>query len=75
MGMLFFLLGLLAGPDIQYFFVYPLLGLACIARFFQLYLRRRNFSHRSRITVLTETQKIERDTLSNSAPSQEQPEA
>ena len=75
MGTLFLLLGLMAGPDIQYFFVYPSLGLACIARSFQLYLRRRNFSHRSRITVLTETQKIERDTLSDSGPSQKQPEA
>ena len=75
MGILFLLLGLLAGPDIQYFFVYPLLGLVCIARSFQVYLHRRSFNHRNRITILTQTQKIERDTLSSSAPSQEQPVA
>ena len=62
MGILFLLLGLAAGPDIQFFFAYPLMSAICIIRAFQVYVRRRKICRRNRITVLTETQKIERDT-------------
>ena len=62
MGILFLLLGLAAGPDTQYFFAYPSLSVLCIARSWQLYLYRRRYSRRNRMTVLTETQKIERET-------------
>lgn len=61
MGILFLLLGLVAGRDIQYFFAYPLFGSLCIARAFQIYLHRRKFNRRSRMVVLTETQKIQRE--------------
>ena len=62
MGILFLLLGLVAGPDYRFFYAYLLLGAICIARSFQIYQYRRKFSRRNRVTVLTETQKIERDT-------------
>ena len=62
MGILFLLFGFVAGPDARFFFAYPLLSAICIARAFQIHLFRRKFSRRNRITVLTETQKIERDT-------------
>jgi len=61
MGILFLLLGLAAGPDVQHFFAYPLLGALCIARALQIYVQRRKFNRRNRMTVLTETQKINRE--------------
>ena len=61
MGILFILFGIAAGPDVQYFYAYPLLSVLCIARAFQIYQFRRKFNRRNRMTVLTETQKIERD--------------
>ena len=60
-GVLFLLLGLAAGPDYQYFYAYPLLSLVCILRSMQIYQLRRKIN-RHRISVLTETQRIERDT-------------
>ncbi len=62
MGILFLLFGLAAGPDIRFFYAYPSLSALCIARAFQIYQYRRKFSRRNRITDLTKTQKIERDT-------------
>lgn len=61
MGILFLLLGLLAGTDIRFFYAYPLLGVICIARSFQIYLLRQKNSRRNRVTVLTATQKIDRN--------------
>jgi hypothetical protein len=62
LGVLFLLLGLAAGPDFRFFYANLLLSAICIGRSFQIYLYRRKFSRRNRTTVLTETQKIERDT-------------
>ena len=61
MGILFLTLGLVAGRDFQYFYVHLLLGFICLARSLQIYQQRRKISRRNRITVLTETQRIERD--------------
>ena len=68
MGILFLLFGFAVGPDYEYFYAYPLLSVICIARAFQIYLHRRKFSRRSRMMVLTETQKIERDSPQETAP-------
>ncbi len=62
MGILFLLLGFAAGPDFRFFYAYFLLGAICIARSLQIYEYRRKISRRNRVTDLTETQKIERDT-------------
>ena len=62
MGTLFLLLALATGPGFQYFYGYLLLSGLCIARGFQIYQQRRKISRRNRTTVLTETQKIERET-------------
>ena len=59
-GILFLLLGLTAGFDFRFFYACLLLGVLCIARSFQIYQNRRKLSRRNRVTVLTETQKIER---------------
>ena len=67
MGVLFLTLGLVAGRDFQYFYVHLLLGVICLARSLQIYQQRRKISRRNRITVLTETQRIERDTSKNLA--------
>ena len=61
MGILFLLFGLIGGSGVQFFYAYPLLGVICIARSYQIYQYRRSISRRPRVTVLTETQKIERD--------------
>ena len=61
-GILFLLLGLAAGPDFRFFYAQLLLGALCLFRSFQIYLFRRKINRRNRITVLTETQKIDRDT-------------
>jgi hypothetical protein len=68
MGILFLLFGFAVGPDYEYFYAYPLLSVICIARAFHIYQQRRKFSRRNRMTVLTETQKIERDTPQEKAP-------
>ena len=62
MGTLFLLLALATGPDFQYFYAYLSLGSICMVRAFLIYQYRRKISRRNRITVLTKTQKIERDT-------------
>jgi hypothetical protein len=62
LGILFLLLGLAAGPDFRFFYANLLLSAICIGRSFQIYQYRRKISRRNRTTVLTETQKIERDT-------------
>jgi len=61
MGILFLLLGLATGPDFRFFYAYLSLSAICFARAFQIYQHRGKISRRNRITVLTETQKIERD--------------
>ena len=61
-GILFLLLGLVAGPEFRFFYACLLLSALCIARSFQVHQNRRKISRRNQVTVLTETQKIERDT-------------
>ena len=61
MGIAFLVLGLATGPEFRFFYGYLLLGGLCIARTMQIYQQRRKISRRNRVTVLTETQKIERD--------------
>ena len=60
-GLLFLLLGLAAGPDYRFFYAHLLLSAICLGRSFQIYQHRRKISRRNRITVLTKTQKIERN--------------
>ena len=60
MGTLFLLLGFATGPDFRFFYAYLLLGVLCLARGLQISQNRRKLSHRSRITDLTETQKMAR---------------
>ena len=62
MGTLFLLLGLATGPGFHYFYAYLALGTICLARAFLIYQYRRKISRRNRITILTKTQKIERNT-------------
>lgn len=63
MGILFLLVVLATGAEFRYFYACLCLGVLCIARSFQIYQYRQKMSRRSRMTVLTETQKIERDRL------------
>lgn len=57
-GILFLLLGLVAGPDFKYFYAYLLLSAACIARSLQIRYYRQKYNRRRTIAVLTETQQI-----------------
>ena len=59
LGMGFMLLALAAGPDFRYFVVALLVGLVCLLRSLQVYQLRREINRRRRMTVLTQTQKIE----------------
>jgi Flp pilus assembly protein protease CpaA len=60
LGISFVLLALAAGPDFQYFLVSLLVGLVCLLRSLQIYQLRREVNRRRRMTVLTETQKLDR---------------
>lgn len=57
-GILFLLLGLLAGPDFKYFYAYLLLSAACIVRSMQIRYYRQKMNRRRKIAILTETQQI-----------------
>ncbi|MEK6249254.1 MAG: hypothetical protein N2C12_13815 [Planctomycetales bacterium] len=60
MGVLFLVFGLMAGPDFRYFSAYILLGLVSTGRSIWLYQARQRVARRPEVTVLTETQKMER---------------
>lgn len=60
MGMLFLVFGLMAGPDFRFFSAYMLLGLICLGRSVWLYQARLRVARRSEVTVLSETQRMER---------------
>lgn len=60
MGVLFLVFGLIAGPDFRYFSAYMLLGLVCVGRSFWLHQARQRVTRRREVTVLTDTQKMER---------------
>ncbi len=59
-GILFLLLALVGGSDFQFFYACLLLSVLCVARSFQIHQNRRKLSRRNRVTLLTDTQKIER---------------
>lgn len=55
----FVCVGLVAGPDFDYFLVSLLTGIVCLLRSLQVYQLRRTINRRNRMTVLTRTQRIE----------------
>jgi hypothetical protein len=63
MGILFLLFGLMAGPDFRFFGAYMFLGLASIVRSAWLFQARQRVARRGEVTVLSATQRIERDKL------------
>jgi hypothetical protein len=63
-GASFLLLGLVAGPDYRLFWAHMLLGGLCIARSWHISYQRRRVNRRRHISVLTRTQKLEKDALS-----------
>ena len=60
LGIGFVLLALAAGPDFEYFLVSLLVGFVCLLRSLQVYQLRQEINRRRRMTVLSETQKIDR---------------
>ena len=60
-GLLFLLIGLVAGPDFRYFYPYLLLSAVCLSRALYIYQCRRKFHRRNRIAFLNETQVIDRN--------------
>jgi hypothetical protein len=63
MGILFLVFGLMAGPDFRFFGAYILLGLVSIGRSIWLFQARQRVARRSEVSVLSATQRIERDKL------------
>lgn len=63
MGIVFLVLGLMAGSDFQYFGAYMTLGLVSIVRAVWLFQVRQRVTRQREVTVLTATQKIERDLI------------
>lgn len=66
-GLAFLLLGLAAGPDYKYFYAHLGLGAACVFRSWQINRQRKKINRRRRMTVLSQTQKLDRDSLVKSA--------
>jgi hypothetical protein len=60
---LFLVFGLMAGPDFRFFAGYILAGIACIIRSAWLQQARQRVARRREVSVLSETQKIERDLI------------
>ena len=60
MGIMFLLFGLIAGSDFRYFGAYMLLGFVSIVRSIWLYSVRQRVVRRAEVSVLTETQKLDR---------------
>lgn len=63
MGFLFLLIGLMTGPDFRFFAVFLLLGGLCLGRSIWLNAARQRTTRGREVTVLTETQKIDRESL------------
>ena len=61
MGALFVLMALINGPSFRFFGAYLLLGLVSIGRAFWINAARQRIARGREVTVLTETQRIERD--------------
>ena len=60
LGIGFVLLALAAGPEFEYFLVALLVGFVCLLRSLQVYQLRQEINRRRRMTVLSETQKLDR---------------
>jgi hypothetical protein len=60
MGIFFLMLGLLAGPDFEYFGGYIALGFVSIGRSIWVSIARRRVVRQSEVAVLTATQTIQR---------------
>jgi len=60
MGVLLLVFGIIAGPEFRYFPAYILLGFVCLGRSIWLYQARQRVVRRPEVTVLTETQRLER---------------
>ncbi|NQV86405.1 MAG: hypothetical protein HQ492_04945 [Woeseiaceae bacterium] len=63
MGLLLLIFGSTAGPDIRYVVAYLLLGIASIGRSVWLFQARQRVTRRAEVTVLTATQRMERDRI------------
>jgi hypothetical protein len=63
MGILFLVFGLMAGPDFRLFGVYMLMGVASIIRSIWLFQARQRVARRREVSVLTATQRMERDLM------------
>lgn len=61
MGALFLISGLMAGTEFRLFGVCILFGILCIVRAFWLYQVRQRVTRRREVTVLSATQRIEKD--------------
>ncbi len=61
MGLFLLFYSLAAWPDVLHFLGYLFLGLVSIARAFWLFQARKRVVRRAEVTVLTATQKIERN--------------
>ena len=61
MGFFLIFYSLVAWPDVRYFLGYLVLGLISVARAFWVFQARKRVVRRAEVTVLTATQKIERN--------------
>jgi len=61
MGILFLVFGLMAGPDFRFFAAYMLLGVVSIGRSLWLYQARQRVARRSEVSVLSATQRMDRN--------------
>jgi hypothetical protein len=59
-GLLFLVIGLIAGPGFRLFYLYLLFGLVCLFRALYIYQARRRFHRRKRVAFLHETQIMHR---------------
>lgn len=62
MGVLFVVLGFMAGSDLRLVALYLLVGFVSIGRSCWLFSARHSVTRHSEVVVLTETQKLERKT-------------
>lgn len=62
-GIMFLLLGLGAGPEVDFFFAYLLLGAGCVARSLWIYQARWKFFRKNEIKTMKSTQIIDRSKL------------
>lgn len=63
MGIAFLLLGFAAGTEYRFFYAHLLLGAVCIVRSWQIYQQRKEINRRRQMTVLTQTQKMDGNSL------------